>query len=181
MWEDTVVVPAEYKTRYLPFNGQAPNLKEAVFWRTHIDWEGALPNFLRGLRNLELSYLKKNVRPTFAEIIRNSPELRTLTLSIARPVLADPNQAWGSVPLAMPSLTKKYATALVQHLTTNVDGESSSLRDGMLGTIEEDSVASNDQSSAKGDKGKQSVLFGRASLRASESVFLPKGLVTCSV
>jgi hypothetical protein len=90
-----------------------------------------LPNFLRGLRDLELSYLTKE-RPTyaaFAEIIKNSPELRTLTLSLAGPVLADnvpfdSDEAWGPVPLAIPSLTElvlqyhepKYAVALVQHL-----------------------------------------------------------------
>ena len=125
-WDNTVFVLPGYKTRYLPFNGRAPNLKEAVFWGIHIDWEGALPNFLRGLRCLELSYLKKDVRPTyaaFAEIIKNSPELRTLTLSIAGPIVAN-DVAFDSVPLAIPSLTElvlrlhdqEYATDLVQHL-----------------------------------------------------------------
>lgn len=81
---------------------------------------------------MELSFLKKAVWPTyaaFAEIIKNSPELRTLTLSFAGPVLPhnvafDPDEAWGPVPLAIPSLTKlvlrfcgqKYPMALVQHL-----------------------------------------------------------------
>lgn len=131
-WDDSVFIPAKDDTFWLPFHGQAPNLKEAVFWGIHIDWEGALPNFLSGLRNLELSYLTQEARPTyaaFAEIIKNSPELRGLTLSLAGPMLPDDvafdsDEAWGPVPLAIPSLTKlvlqfhdpKYAAILVQHL-----------------------------------------------------------------
>jgi hypothetical protein len=130
-WDDIILIP-EDKKRYLPFHGQAPNLKEAVFWGIHIDWEHALPNFLRGLRDLELSYLTNDVRPTyaeFAEIIKNSPALRTLTLSLAGPLLPggvafDSDEAWGPVPLAIPSLTElvlqfhdpQYASALVEHL-----------------------------------------------------------------
>ena len=131
-WDESIFIPLENKIPYLPFHGQAPNLREVVFWGIHIDWEGALANFLRGLRDLELSYLTMDVRPkysTFAEIIRNSPELRTLTLSLAGPVLADgvafdSDEGWGSTPLSIPSLTElvlqfhdpKYAAALVQHL-----------------------------------------------------------------
>jgi len=130
--DEIAFIPAEQEIRYLPFHGQAPNLKEAVFWGIHIDWEGALPNFLRGLRDLELSFLKNFERPSytvFAEIIKNSPELHTLTLSRAGPVLPDgvafdSDEAWGPVPLTIPSLTElvlqyhepKYAAALVQHL-----------------------------------------------------------------
>jgi hypothetical protein len=130
--DNSVVIPAAHKIRYLPFHGRAPNLKEAVFWGIHIDWEAALPNFLRGLRDLELSFLMDFERPTyatFAEIIKNSPDLRTLTLSQGGPILPDgvafdSGEAWGPVPLAIPSLTElvlqyhepKYAAALVQHL-----------------------------------------------------------------
>jgi len=130
--DEIAITQAEQEIRYLPFHGQAPNLKEAVFWGIHIDWEGALPNFLRGLHDLEFSFLMDFERPTYAvftEIIKNSPELRTLTLSSAGPVLPDgiafdSDQAWGPVPLAIPSLIElvlqyhepKYAAALVQHL-----------------------------------------------------------------
>lgn len=126
------VYPGRDITSYLPFHGEAPNLKEAVFWGIHIDWEGAAPNFLRGLRVLELSYLTKDVRPsysTFAQIVKSSPELRTLTLTLAGPVLAgdvafDSEEGWGRETLDIPSLREfalqfhdpPYASALIQHL-----------------------------------------------------------------
>lgn len=130
--DDYEVFPGEDKTSYLPFQGQTPNLKEAIFWGVHIDWDGATQNFLRGLQVFELSYLTKDVRPsytTFAQIINNSPDLRTLTLSLAGPVLPDgvafdSEEGWGRELLAIPSLKEfalqfhdpKYASALVQHL-----------------------------------------------------------------
>ena len=129
---DYEVYPGSDITSYLPFHGEAPNLKEAVFWGIHIDWEGAVPNFLRGLRVLELSYLTKDVRPsysTFAQIVKNSPELHTLTLTLAGPVLAngvafDSEEGWGRETLDIPSLREfalqfhdpPYASALIQHL-----------------------------------------------------------------
>ncbi|KDR82760.1 hypothetical protein GALMADRAFT_57896 [Galerina marginata CBS 339.88] len=122
------------KTSYLPFHGIAPLLKEVALWGVHIDWEGPL---LRGLHNLELSYHAKDVRPSykaFVDIIKGSPDLHTLTLSLSGPVLpegvafdADPEVqegAWGPTPLTIPSLRElalqfhetKYAIALAQHI-----------------------------------------------------------------
>ena len=72
----------------LPFHGHAPNLKEAVLWGARIDWDNALPCFLRGLRKLEITSLVDALRPSFAtfvQMIKNSPELHTLALSFAGP------------------------------------------------------------------------------------------------
>ena len=129
MRDDTTFVPA---ARFLPFHGQAPKLKEVIFWGIHIDWEGALPTFLRGLRIFGLSALKNDDRPSyaaFAEIIKNSPELKTLTSSMTGPLLSDdvsfdPRASWVPIPLPIPSLTRlmlqlydqKYAIAFMQHL-----------------------------------------------------------------
>ena len=129
--DDYEVFPGEDKTAYLPFQGQAPNLKEAIFWGVHIDWDAATQNFLCDLEAFELSYLTKDVRPsyaTFVQIIDNSPNLHTLTLSLAGPVLPDgvpfdSEEGWGREPLAIPSLKEfalqfhdpSYASALVQH------------------------------------------------------------------
>ncbi|KAJ3509523.1 hypothetical protein NLJ89_g5178 [Agrocybe chaxingu] len=120
------------KTPFLPFQGEAPNLKEAIFWGVHIDWESSLRAFLRDLRELELSYHAKDVRPSypvFRQIIQNSPHLQTLTLSLSGPMLADgvafdDEEAWGPEPLTISSVkdlalqfhTPSYASALVQHL-----------------------------------------------------------------
>ncbi|KAF8158400.1 hypothetical protein B0H34DRAFT_789290 [Crassisporium funariophilum] len=129
--EDYEFFSGDDKTSYLPFHGDAPMLKDAAFWGVHIDWDNSL-TLLRGLHDLELSYHAKDVRPsyaTFAQIIKNSPELHTLTLSLSGPALADDTpfddeKAWGPVPLEIPSLkelglqfhTPQYASALVQHL-----------------------------------------------------------------
>ncbi|KAF9543303.1 hypothetical protein CPC08DRAFT_430226 [Agrocybe pediades] len=122
------------KTFYLPFHGDAPLLKDLALWGVHIDWDA---QFLRGLRELELSYHAKDVRPSykaFASMINNSPDLKSLTLSLSGPVLpegvafdADPEEqegAWGPTPLTIPSLRDlgsqfhevNYAIALAQHI-----------------------------------------------------------------
>ncbi|KAF8964373.1 hypothetical protein BDZ97DRAFT_1700473 [Flammula alnicola] len=133
--EDYEFFSGDDKTSFLPFHGDAPLLKDAVLWGVHIDWEGAIPSFLRGLHEFELSFHAKDVRPSysaFAQIIANSPELHTLTLSLSGPALPDSvafdaeveEGGWGSTLLAIPSLREfalqfhdpKYAAALVQHL-----------------------------------------------------------------
>ena len=133
--EDYEVFNGDDKTSFLPFHGNAPMLKEAVFWGVHIDWDAALPSFLRGLLLLELSYHSKDVRPsykTFTQIIENSPDLHTLTLSLSGPALANglpyntdlEEGGWGKTPLTILSLKElalqfhdpKYASALVNHL-----------------------------------------------------------------
>ncbi len=123
------------KTAFLPFHGHAPLLKDIVLWGVHIDWDAAVPNFLNGLRDLELSFHAKDVRPsyaTFEKIVKNSPELHTLTLSLSGPQLAPGAEfdadreegGWGATPLTIASLHEfaiqfhdvAYASALVQHL-----------------------------------------------------------------
>ncbi|PPQ65841.1 hypothetical protein CVT26_000775 [Gymnopilus dilepis] len=134
--EDFEFFSGDDKTSFLPFHGIAPNLRDAVFWGVHIQWDGPL---LRNLQNLELSYHSKDVRPSykaFVDIINSSPDLHTLILSLSGPALpegvpfdADPEEhegAWGPTPLTIPSLQElglqfhdvQYASALVQHLDT---------------------------------------------------------------
>ena len=116
--------------RYLPFHGNAPLLESAVFWGIHIDWDKSL-TFLQGLRRFELSYHAKDVRPsynTFTQIIKNSPDLRHLSLSLSGPTLATGTQSddegqWGPEPFEIPSVRylvlqfhePQYAIMLVQH------------------------------------------------------------------
>ena len=133
--DDYEVFNGDDKTSFLPFHGNAPLLKEVVLWGVHIDWDAALSSFLRGLLVLELSYHAKDVRPsykTFKQIINNSPELHTLTLSLSGPALGNglphdiniEDGGWGTTPLTILSLKElalqfhdcKYASALVNHL-----------------------------------------------------------------
>ncbi|KIM43144.1 hypothetical protein M413DRAFT_443953 [Hebeloma cylindrosporum] len=133
--DDYEVFNGDDKTSFLPFHGDAPLLKEAIFWGVHIDWDAALPSFLRGLHVFELSFHTKDVRPsykTFTQIINNSPDLHTLSLSLSGPALGNDvpydtdieEGGWGATPLTILSLRElalqfhdlKYALALVKHL-----------------------------------------------------------------
>ena len=109
---------------YLPFHGNAPLLESAVFWGIHIDWDNSLP-FLQGLREFELSYHSEKLRPsytTFTQIIKKSPNLRNLSLSLSGPQQWGVGQ-WGPEPFDIPSVhylelqfhNLRYANALVQH------------------------------------------------------------------
>ena len=118
------------KTAYLPFHGNAPLLESAIFWGVHIDWDNSL-HFLQGLHEFGLSFHSKDVRPsyaTFTQIIKNSPELHTLSLALSGPFLSTGSQfddegQWGPEPFDIPSvlhLTLQYddppsASALIQH------------------------------------------------------------------
>ena len=118
------------KTSYLPFHGNAPLLESAIFWGVHIDWDNSI-HFLQGLREFELSFHSKDVRPsyaTFTQIIKNSPDLRALSISRSGPFLPtgvqfDDEGQWGPEPFEIPSvqhLTLQYddpqfASALIQH------------------------------------------------------------------
>jgi len=133
--DDYEVFNGDDKTSFLPFHGDAPLLKDVKFWGVHIDWDAALPSFLRGLHVFELSFHTKDVRPsykTFRQIINNSPDLHTLGLSLSGPALGNDvpydtdieDGGWGLTPLTILSLRKlalqfhdlKYALALVKHL-----------------------------------------------------------------
>ena len=129
-FDDFEFFSGDDKTSYLPFHGDAPLLESAIFWGVHIDWDNSL-HFLQGLREFELSFHSKDVRPsyaTFTQIIKNSPELRTLSLALSGPFLPtgaqfDDEGQWGPEPFEISSvhhLTLQYddppsASALIQH------------------------------------------------------------------
>ena len=129
-FDDFEFFSGDDKTSYLPFHGNAPLLESAIFWGVHIDWDNSL-HFLQGLHEFELSFHSKDVRPsyaTFTQIIKNSPELRTLSLSLSGPFLPtgvqfDDEGQWGPEPFEISSvhhLTLEYhdppsASALIQH------------------------------------------------------------------
>lgn len=91
--------PAHLAEAFLPFGGNAPSITHVAFWGVHIAWEGALP-MLAGLKELELAYHTKDVRPTFAAfraMIDASPELDLLSICYSGPT--------GDMePVAIPSL-----------------------------------------------------------------------------
>ncbi|KAF8208897.1 hypothetical protein K438DRAFT_1813101 [Mycena galopus ATCC 62051] len=91
--------PAHLAEAFLPFSGNAPNLTHVAFWGVHIAWEDALP-MLSGLKEIELAYHTKDVRPTFASfraMLDASPELDLLSLCFSGPT--------GDMePVAIPSL-----------------------------------------------------------------------------
>ncbi|KAF9468599.1 hypothetical protein BDZ94DRAFT_1183403 [Collybia nuda] len=121
--------PTALNTAFLIFNGIAPNLSEVSLWGVHLDWERSL-SFLSGLRDLELAYHARDVRPsfaTFSKLLAASPNLRTLTLCLSGPAdHIDGENEWTIEPLEVPSLKDlvlcyhdcKYITALMDVLST---------------------------------------------------------------
>lgn len=78
--------PDDLKAPFVLFNGIAPKLTHVSLWGVHLSWDES--PFLSGLVKFELSYHAKNVRPsweTFAKILQDSPELRTLSLLLSGP------------------------------------------------------------------------------------------------
>lgn len=139
---DYQVLDGDDETGFLPFHGDAPLLKEVTLWSVYIDWDAALPSFLRGLHVFKLYFQNEDFHPsykTFTQIINNSPDLFTLCLAGAGPALADnvtydtdiTDGGWGTTPLTIPSVVNlmlqfhdpKYASALAKHLDVpNVTG-----------------------------------------------------------
>lgn len=80
--------PPKFKNQdFVLFHGNAPNLQFVALWGVHLNW--AESRFLSGLLDLELAYHAPDVRPTFKEfarILRDSPELATLSLCQTGPV-----------------------------------------------------------------------------------------------
>ncbi|KAJ7645406.1 hypothetical protein DFH06DRAFT_998357 [Mycena polygramma] len=79
--------PAHLATAFLPFHGIAPKVTHVAFWGVHIAWDDALP-FLQGLREIELAYHTRDVRPsfeTFRAMLDASPELDLLSLCFSGP------------------------------------------------------------------------------------------------
>jgi hypothetical protein len=99
--------PPELSTRFLIFNGIAPNLQEVTLWGVHLDWERSL-SFLAGLQELEFAYHAKDVRPSFAtftKLLAASPNLRTLTLCLSGPAEQnDMDDDWSIDPIEVLSL-----------------------------------------------------------------------------
>lgn len=79
--------PASLKEQnFILFNGNAPKLAHVALWGVHLDWANS--HFLSGLCDLELAYHAQDVRPSyrdFVRILRDSPELITLTLCLSGP------------------------------------------------------------------------------------------------
>ncbi|KAJ7670271.1 hypothetical protein B0H17DRAFT_1209491 [Mycena rosella] len=85
--EYEVFQPPELATPFVPFHGIAPKLTNVAFWGVHIAWDDSLP-LLKGLREIELAYHAKNVRPsfeTFRAILDASPDLELLSLCLSGP------------------------------------------------------------------------------------------------
>ncbi|KAI0670795.1 hypothetical protein C8Q78DRAFT_1032001 [Trametes maxima] len=88
------------------FQGVAPRLTEAALWGVHLPWSKDGSPFLTGLTELELAYHARDVRPSFydfARILRDSPDLRALSLCLSCP--AEPPSEWPSsgLPAAPPA------------------------------------------------------------------------------
>ncbi|KAF9077637.1 hypothetical protein BDP27DRAFT_1208449 [Rhodocollybia butyracea] len=99
-----VFSPPELNTKFLPFNGNAPNLKTVVLWGVHIDWDASIP-LLSNLRQLRLCYHTEDVRPsfqTFSDILTSSPDLEHLTLALSGP--EDKKELWGTSTINVPSV-----------------------------------------------------------------------------
>ncbi|KAJ7505366.1 hypothetical protein B0H11DRAFT_1978314 [Mycena galericulata] len=77
--------PPQLATPFLPFHGLAPRLTHVAFWGVHIAWDESL-TLLKGLRELELAYHAKDVRPsfrTFRAMLDASPEIELLSLCLS--------------------------------------------------------------------------------------------------
>ena len=122
-----VFSPRELGTSFLIFNGEAPMLRNVSLWGVHLDWDRSV-SLLSGLRDLELAYHAKNVRPswsTFAKMISSSPDIRTLTLCQSGPARDEDENDWGTEPFEIQSLTdlvlcyheQTYAIGLIRKLS----------------------------------------------------------------
>ena len=121
--------PPELDTRFLIFNGVAPNLTAVTLWGVHLDWDRSL-SFLTNLRELELAYHAKNVRPSFAtftKLLAASPDLQTLTLCLSGPAEHnDMDNEWSTDIIEVHSIKglvlcyhePKYIIALMRILCT---------------------------------------------------------------
>nr|VWP00412.1 PPM-type phosphatase domain-containing protein [Ganoderma boninense] len=73
---------------FVLFSGNAPRLTHVALWGVHLDWSKRGAPFLTGLYDLELAYHARDVRPSFKDftrVLRASPHLHTLTLSLSGP------------------------------------------------------------------------------------------------
>ena len=121
--------PPELSTCFFIFHGIAPNLTSVTLWGVHLDWERSL-SFLTDLRELELAYHVKDVRPSFAtftKFLAASPNLYTLTLCCSGPAEHnDMDNEWSADAVEIPSLKDlvlcyhepQYIIALMRILCT---------------------------------------------------------------
>jgi len=141
--EVDVFEPSQFKDQlFVIFKGNAPKLTTVALWGVHLNW--AESRFLTGLVDLELAYHAKDVRPSFkdfARILRESPDIHTLSLCQSGPAggpvdwlasIVDqrsdhPSQEVPNTPIAtlsLPSLKSlvlaflepDYATSLIERL-----------------------------------------------------------------
>ncbi|KZT73800.1 hypothetical protein DAEQUDRAFT_354780 [Daedalea quercina L-15889] len=140
--EETFTPPKFKQQDFVLFHGHAPKLTHVALWGVHLDW--AASTFLSGLVELELAYHAKDVRPPFrdfARILRDSPEIETLTLCQSGPVggpvewlesvlgpdamqTGEPSEPEACTTLALPSLKNlvvaflepEYSKHLVERL-----------------------------------------------------------------
>ncbi|KAM5535041.1 hypothetical protein V8D89_011269 [Ganoderma adspersum] len=83
---------------FVLFSGHAPRLTHVALWGVHLNWSKQGSPFLTGLLDLELAYHARDVRPSFKDfmrILRASPDLHTLSLSLSGP--AGVPGEWASV------------------------------------------------------------------------------------
>lgn len=103
------------------FHNNAPKLEHVALWGVHLAWSET--SILSGLRELELAYQPKNVRPSwadFARILEQSPDINTLTLCLSGP--AGLPTEWPTDIIELPSLKNlvlayhepEYICALLQ-------------------------------------------------------------------
>ncbi|KXN88239.1 hypothetical protein AN958_07698 [Leucoagaricus sp. SymC.cos] len=120
--------PRELVTRFVPFQGQAPQLQQAVFWGVHLDWEASL-NLLKNVEDVELAYHMEDVRPSYRtfEAIAKSPHLNNLSLSLSGPrETEDEWRSAGVEQICLPTLqgltlryhSIKYARSLLRFIDT---------------------------------------------------------------
>ena len=126
--------PAEFREQpFTLFNGNAPRLNAVAFWGVHLPWTEEGAPFLKGLVDLELAYHAVDVRPSFrdfARILRSSPDLPTLTLSLSCPeepptewpasFLSDPNEPDPAADPYAPLTLRKLRELTLAYLEPSV-------------------------------------------------------------
>jgi len=86
----------QYGQHLTLFDGKAPRLQSIALWGVHVDWSQGWLGGNVHLVDLELAYHSTEVRPSWAAfscILRESPNLETLTLSSSGPA-GEPHE-WG--------------------------------------------------------------------------------------
>ncbi|KAI0699594.1 hypothetical protein BC835DRAFT_1331039 [Cytidiella melzeri] len=118
-------LPADSYAGYVPFSGQAPQLRRLELETGNIDWERCTFLLGSGLERLSLHYHAENSRPSFPNFVRvlqSSCNLHTLELRHSGPSGNEESWPWDMVEL--PSVTRlvvgrmeaSYLTGLMRRL-----------------------------------------------------------------